>query len=149
MPNRKPSESGMEGLYYYMDLSNMMTLAQWAKDKGVKTDTARKWVQRNKIPYENVGGFYFVSADTEIPVDNRKNDFLKNGNIPVFTERLKSLRNEKNVTQKTLADYCGIDQTTYAPYETGGNVPPVDRIKMLAEYFGVTVDYLMGKSDDR
>ena len=132
-----------------MDLTNMLTLAQWAKAKGVLPGTARKWVQRERIPFENVGGFYFVSADTEIPVDNRKNDFLNSGNTSVFKERLKALRKEKNETQKSLAEYCGIDQTTYAPYESGGNVPPVDRIKALAEHFGVTVDYLMGKSDDR
>lgn len=133
-----------------MDLSNMIPLSDWAKKNGIKPGTVQKWVQRGKLTnIEKAGGVVFVNADTELPSDNRKNSFLNHGEVAIFKERLKELRKEKNITQKALAELCGVDQSTYAPYETGGNVPPVERIKILANFFGVTVDYLMGESDKR
>ena len=64
-------------------------------------------------------------------------------------ERLKALRKEKKVTQKEVAEFFKIDQSTYAGYESGKSIPSPDRLSALADFFGVSTDYLLGRSDIR
>lgn len=58
---------------------------------------------------------------------------------------LKELRTKKGVYQKDVAKYLGVDRTTYVKYERGDSEPSIDIIKKLANYFDVTVDFLVGK----
>ena len=58
---------------------------------------------------------------------------------------LKELRTKKGVYQKDVAKYLGVDRTTYVKYERGVSEPNLDIIKKLANYFDVTVDFLLGK----
>ena len=61
-------------------------------------------------------------------------------------ERLKQLRTAKNLYQKDVAAYLGVDRTTYVKYEKGTSEPDAATLAKLADYFGVTVDYLLGIS---
>nr|DAL47596.1 MAG TPA_asm: Repressor protein CI [Caudoviricetes sp.] len=58
---------------------------------------------------------------------------------------LRELRTKKGVYQKDVAKYLGVDRTTYVKYERGDSEPSIDIIKKLANYFDVTVDFLVGK----
>lgn len=58
---------------------------------------------------------------------------------------LRELRTKKGVYQKDIAKYLGVDRTTYVKYERGDSEPSIDIIKKLANYFDVTVDFLVGK----
>ena len=60
-------------------------------------------------------------------------------------ERLKELRTAQKLTQQQMADYLGVDRTTYVKYETDKSEPTFDTLQKLADYFGVTVDFLMGR----
>lgn len=63
-------------------------------------------------------------------------------------EQLVKLREAKKVTQLQVANYLGVSRTTYVKYETGSiNLPLQNAIK-LAEYFGVSVDCLLGVKDN-
>lgn len=63
--------------------------------------------------------------------------------------RIKQLRNEKNINQDVLAKLLGLEIAGISKLETG-RVPLKDEyIVRLAEYFGVSTDYLLGKSDIR
>lgn len=64
-------------------------------------------------------------------------------------KRLKELRREKGATQKDVAAYLQIDQSTYAGYESGKSEPSLDKLSALADYFGVSVDYLLGRTQPR
>ena len=66
-----------------------------------------------------------------------------------FSERLKSLRLEAGLTQKEIAEQLGISQQGYAYWERGTKKPTQDRLTLLSNYFDVSVDYLLGKSDSR
>lgn len=59
-------------------------------------------------------------------------------------ERLRSLREDRDLTQQVLADYLGCNQTTYSRYETGDTNIPVDILKKLAIYYNVSIDYITG-----
>lgn len=62
--------------------------------------------------------------------------------------RLKELRKEKKLTQKELADIAEVSKRTLAYWEKGEtNIKP-DKAKKLADYFGVSVGYLLGYDDN-
>ena len=60
-------------------------------------------------------------------------------------ERLRTLRKNMQLYQKDVASHLGIDRTTYVKYETGASQPDGATLAKLADYFGVTVDYLLGR----
>lgn len=61
---------------------------------------------------------------------------------------LKDLRLEANLTQKELAKKLNIGQSTIAQYEKGEREPTVHNLTLYCDFFGVTVDYLLGREDD-
>ncbi len=61
---------------------------------------------------------------------------------------LRELRLARGKTQKDMAEYLGIDRTTYVKYETGSSEPNIEAINKLADYFSVTTDYLLGKTNN-
>ena len=67
----------------------------------------------------------------------------------MFSQRLKRLRKEAKKTQAEMADYIEINRSTYGEYERGVITPPIDKIKLLADYFDVSVDYLAGYASQR
>ncbi len=64
-------------------------------------------------------------------------------------ERMRALRKERNETQKQVADAIGITDRQYQRFETGVNLPGFDNLCALADHFGVTLDYLAGRSNVR
>ncbi|GHU76015.1 hypothetical protein FACS1894188_07880 [Clostridia bacterium] len=62
-------------------------------------------------------------------------------------KRLKELRKSKKVTQAQTADFLGIDARSYQRLEYGGT-PSIGTLVTLADYFGVSVDYLIGRTDN-
>ena len=66
-----------------------------------------------------------------------------------FAERLQELRNEKGVTQREVAEYMQMKLRSYQHYEGGDRRPDFEGLVTLADYFGVTTDYLLGRSDQR
>lgn len=67
----------------------------------------------------------------------------------LLPERLKALRYECNETQQDVADFLSVQRATYSAYERGNILPPYDKIKKLADYFEVSVEYLMGETNFR
>lgn len=66
-----------------------------------------------------------------------------------FAVRVRRLRTEKRIYQREVAEFLGITVRAYQTYETGECEPNIARLIALADYFGVTVDYLVGRSDSR
>ncbi|PZM61859.1 helix-turn-helix domain-containing protein [Paenibacillus dendritiformis] len=64
----------------------------------------------------------------------------------MFEERLKRLRGIKKKNQQEVADELGISRSTYSGYESGQREPDFDTLRMIADYFEVTTDYLLGVS---
>ena len=59
-------------------------------------------------------------------------------------ERLRDLREDKDLTQQEIADMLGCSQTTYSRYETGDLNVPIDILKKLAKFYKVSIDYIVG-----
>ena len=61
-----------------------------------------------------------------------------------FANRLISLRKERNLTQEDIAKIIYKKRSTVSGYETEGKQPDLDTVCLLAKYFGVSTDYLLG-----
>lgn len=67
----------------------------------------------------------------------------------MYGERLKQLRKERKVSQKELADYLGISVRGYQFYESEDNEPNIRMLIALADFYGVTIDFLVGRTETR
>ena len=65
-----------------------------------------------------------------------------------YTERLKWVRDCKNITQKQVAEYLGIKQQQYARYEKGVNVMPITHLGLICKFLNVSADYILGLTND-
>jgi len=66
-----------------------------------------------------------------------------------FKDKIKELRaNRPQKTSQTIvAKTIGVDRTTYSKYETGDSEPDFENVKKLADFYGVSVDFLLGRED--
>ena len=66
-----------------------------------------------------------------------------------FSERLKELRKKANFTQVEVAEKLGISQPAYASWERGAKKPTHDNLVKIAQILNVSVDYLLGNSEEK
>lgn len=65
-----------------------------------------------------------------------------------FSEQLKVIRKSRGITQKQLAQAIGASERGIQSYEIGERKPAFDQLIALADYFGVSIDYLVGRTDN-
>ena len=63
-------------------------------------------------------------------------------------ERLAELRGDRGLTQKDLSEQLHISSSSISAYETGARLPSIEAVFDFAEYFDVTTDYLLGRTDN-
>lgn len=69
--------------------------------------------------------------------------------MSAFSERIKELRLEKNLTQTQLGEIIGVKHFSIYSYEKGRACPEMKGLVALADYFDVSIDYLTGRTDRR
>lgn len=72
---------------------------------------------------------------------NKNGDFMK-------IKRLKDLREDNDLKQQQVADYLGITRSAYSNYENGIREIPLELLMKLADFYHVSVDYLLGRTDE-
>jgi transcriptional regulator with XRE-family HTH domain len=66
----------------------------------------------------------------------------------MLKERLKELRYKERISQRQLSEAIGLERSSIGKYEGNQNIiPSVEVLNAIADYFGVTTDYLLGRSD--
>ncbi|WP_018085681.1 helix-turn-helix domain-containing protein [Desulfurispora thermophila] len=65
-----------------------------------------------------------------------------------FSERLRQLRENKKISRDDLASHLGLSYWAISKYETGERTPDHTTLERIADYFGVSVDYLLGRNDN-
>ena len=63
--------------------------------------------------------------------------------------RIRDLREDDDLTQKQVGEAINVPQRTYAYYETGERMVPPNVLCALADLYGVSVDYILGRTDKR
>ena len=69
--------------------------------------------------------------------------------MATFSQRLKTLRKKKFLTQQKLADILEVKRATIAKWESKNAIPDIDTLHKISNYFDVNVDYLVGLTDDK
>ena len=68
--------------------------------------------------------------------------------MTTFGERLAQLRKERGVTQKQIAELLGVAHRTAQHYEYMEREPSIEQLTKLADFFNVSVDFLIGRTDN-
>ena len=63
--------------------------------------------------------------------------------------RLKELREDKDLFQKDIAKYLNMSQTGYSQYETETNDIPTEVLKNIADFYDTSIDYILYRTDER
>ena len=66
-----------------------------------------------------------------------------------MNNNLRKLRKEKNLTQIALQMHTGIEQALLSKFETGERVPPTETLLILADFYNVSIDYILCRTDKR
>lgn len=120
----------------------------------VKTDTYSKWERQiNDMPLQKVNDLskiYNVSLDYLLGLSNQKNPKVSQNDINITTlqKRLKQLRTQKKLSQKSLGEKLGFPQTTYSNYERGLRLITTQKLLIICEFYNVSFDYITGKNDN-
>ncbi|MGN1213245.1 MAG: helix-turn-helix domain-containing protein [Christensenellales bacterium] len=65
----------------------------------------------------------------------------------IIAKNLKELRNQFGLTQKEIANKLGVAYQTYQAYELGTNIPTIKRLIFLADFYDVSLDYLVNRKE--
>lgn len=68
--------------------------------------------------------------------------------MEILAKRLKKLRADRRIYQREMAEYLGLSFRGYQGYETNQTEPKLATLIAIADYFGVSIDYLVGRTDD-
>lgn len=66
-----------------------------------------------------------------------------------YVKRIRDLREDRDKTQQEIAHVLGTSQTMYARYERGANELPIRHLLRLCDYYGVSADYVLGRTDEK
>lgn len=70
------------------------------------------------------------------------------GDVSMEIKRLRDLREDGDLTQQTVADILNMHRSVYRRYESGQRETPAWVVVKLADYYHVSTDYLLGRTDD-
>lgn len=65
----------------------------------------------------------------------------------MYFPRLRDMRTDRDLLQKDIAEILGITQTVYSRYERGAQTIPLEHLIKLADFYQVSTDYLLGRSN--
>ena len=77
-----------------------------------------------------------------------KNDIMSYMGVRIVKNNLRSLRKSKGFTQIYVQMQTGIEQALISKFESGERVPPTETLIRLADFYGVSMDYLVGRTDN-
>ena len=66
-----------------------------------------------------------------------------------YIKIMRDLREDSDKTQQEIADFLGTSQTMYARYERGANELPIHHLLKLCDFYGVSADYFLGRSQNK
>lgn len=68
--------------------------------------------------------------------------------VMCMQNNLRKLRKERKLTQLSLQMKTGIEQALISKYETGERIPPTETLVILADFYNVSIDYILGRTDN-
>ena len=142
---------------YYMKINNKL-ISNLSKDLKIPYSTVSDWVHGNSFPrpekieilanYFNVAYNDLVSDSSQESNTNYSNINISSEIRATFSKNLKYYMKKKGINGTRLANDLNIKQPTVRDWISGDNYPRVDKINMLANYFGVSYNDLMCENEN-
>ena len=128
---------------------------QLAKETGFANSEISYWENGERTPNAKVviilSRYFQVTTDYLLKLNDDNSSVYRSedyyADMSLLSKRLKELRTKRNLSQSELAKYVNISQPAINHWELGKRTPNATAIITLANYFGVTTDYLLGESD--
>lgn len=124
-----------------------------AKMLNVNCNTYPHWESgMYEMPIEMVdrlSKFYNCSIDYLTGLSNERGNFNKEYSFEEMFIRIKKLRKDNHLSQAEIGNRLGFGQMNYSRYETGKILIPFSKLYLIAKEFDISLDYLMGKSEDK
>lgn len=121
----------------------------------VKRNTYSKWENCiNNMPLEmsnTLSNYYGASMDYLLGLSHKRNHLPERNaiNYSLLSKRILILRKQSKLTQEELSDKLGFTQRAYAYYENGERIPKTLKLLIIAQFYNVSSDYLLGRTDDK
>lgn len=121
----------------------------------VKRNTYSKWENLiNDMPLEKcneLANYYKTTLDYVLGLSNVRKyiDTPLPIDWKLLSERLTELRHSKNLTETELGSKIGFAQTTYSHYEIGKRRPTTIKLLSIAQYYKVSIDYIIGRTNKK
>lgn len=103
-----------------------------------------------QMPIENykiIAKYYNVSLDYITGLISEPHKLYTEKSVMNFPQKIKSLRDVHGLSQQTIADLLNIDRKTYNRLENGKHEPKLETAMALADFYGVSLDYIVGYTD--
>lgn len=125
-----------------------------AKKTNVSESTFSKWERgSNDIPLfkaNELANIFEVSLDYMLGISSKNVETeRKEINLKLLPERLLEIRKKRQLTQDKVSAEVGYPQRTYSNYENGARTPTTFKLLYIAMYHNISVDYLLGRTDDK
>lgn len=123
-----------------------------AKDMGVDYRTFSNAINYGILPkplvLARISDYFHISI-AYLLGQTDDDTFYPAENPSTFHERFELLKKEKNVTHYKIAKDCHFDKSCISKWFTLNQTPSLELLEILADYFGVSLDYLIGRSEDK
>ncbi|CAK7025046.1 MAG: hypothetical protein EUB_02297 [Eubacterium sp.] len=132
---------------------NNVTPYRVSKDTGIATATLSDWKNGRSTPkndkLQKIADYFNVSLDWLTGNSDYRNvqDLIKSESNDNGYLAFSKLLNEKGVTAYKVSKETGVTQSTLSDWKRGRSTPKTDNMKKIADYFGVSIDYLMTGKD--
>ena len=107
---------------------------------------------RSNFPLDklNILANYFnVSFDYITGLSDVKKNYDGNIDVATLKRRIKEIRIQNGLSQEKAAHIIGDKQSTYWNYESGNSIIPISKLYLLAKFYNISIDYFVGKTDDK
>ena len=132
-------------------IDNELKLKDIANVLGVKISTYSSWERgENEMPLmklNELANYYHTTFDYILGL-SLEHEFIKEKkeiDLNILKTRLYEIRKQKNLSQNLLCQKIGFSQTTYSQYERGITIPTSFKLLAIAQYYNVSIDYLVGR----
>ena len=132
---------------------NDLKIRNIAEILGISVDNYFDYANgRSNFPLDKLNklvNYFKVSFNYITGLSDIKNYYDGDINIKLLRERIKMIRKNNDLSQEEAAHIIGDKQSTYLNYESGRSIIPISKLYLLAKYYNISIDYFVGKTDNK
>lgn len=132
---------------------NDLKIREIANILGISIDNYFDYANgRSNFPLDKLNllaNYFKVSFDYITGLSDIKKEYPGDIDLNILKQRIKEIRKKYKLSQEKAANIIGDKQSTYWNYESGNSIIPISKLFLLAKYYGVSIDYFVGKTQNK